>query len=265
MKDYVIIARVAIIPEITTCQIWLAAIKMAEQTRWNRPHYPTKMYSTTGKQLWFKPSTYLKLGNNITSICFNTNVKKLKNRANWYLITAKHNIANRSFLIGLNGIAVSNQGLLSKTIISSSCKSRLDAQLRNSVPGPNQTFYIRILGTGRSHNIESRIYNKGALILGSESLAIDYWSNCFLAAYLVAKILKEEREFCDKPWMGLISTIFWSQKRTKASNVSNSCSSVVLNSRQYPERQRRLLEIQQICENELITGRQVRMPWQIKF
>ncbi len=33
MRDYIVVAKVAIMPEITSCQIWLAAIKMAEQAR----------------------------------------------------------------------------------------------------------------------------------------------------------------------------------------------------------------------------------------
>ncbi len=95
-----------------------------------------------------------------------------------------------------------------ETKISSICKSRLDDQLRNAVPGSNRMFYAKTLGSNKSYNIESKILNKGALILGSESLTTNYWSNSFLAAYLAAQILKEERNFYDKPWIGLINTFF---------------------------------------------------------
>ncbi|WP_192573156.1 hypothetical protein [Candidatus Hodgkinia cicadicola] len=267
MRDYITIVNVAMIPEVTSCQIWLAAIKLMKQARWGRFQTPTKMYTDTGKLLWFKASTCLKLGNTITSLCFTVNnTQRSITNHNWYLLTAENTPTKTSTFIGLKGITSTRCNQTFQTSISPACKNRLDIQLKNTVPGPNQTFYARILGkTQQPCNIESMTINKGTSILGSESLTINYWSTCFLAAYLVSQIFKENKTSYDNPWIGLTNTLFWSKKLEKPSiNTSNSCTSIVLTCNQYPERQRRLSEIQRICENELLTGTQTRLPWSIK-
>ncbi|PIM96508.1 hypothetical protein magtre_240 [Candidatus Hodgkinia cicadicola] len=266
MRDYVTVVNVVMIPEITSCQIWLAAIKLINQARWDQFQNPTKIYTDTGKLLWFKTSTCLKLGNTITSLCFtaNNNQRSITNHT-WYLLTAENNPTKTSTFIGLKGITTTRYQQTTITSISSACKNRLDIQLKNSIPKPSQTFYAKVLGKTTLYDIENISTNNRTLILGSESLTINYWSTYFLATYLVSQIFKETKTFNNNPWIGLTNTLFWSKKLEKTSiNTSNSCTSIVLTCNQYPERQRRLSEIQRICENELLTGNQTRLSWSIK-
>ncbi len=278
MRNYVRVAGTVARLNITSCQMWLILLKLVEHARWGRWQHPVKMYTDRGKMCWARSSSVLKLGNDTICICVRNNNNNYYNddpditNGGWYVLNAKVSDTQKVRIIALKGIRLERQANGFNVVISECCKRRMTRLLANTMPWTHCLLYISLQGgaeIGSSANNYLLSDSRGVSALSSRSMVIPYCSVSWIGLYAVweyLKLIREHKQLIKVLRQALWVSVVWKNKLAKliTSDTCYSCGTIYLGNSQYPERQRRIYEIQKMCDIGLPIGTQPRvrrLPW----
>ncbi len=254
---------------LTSCQMWLVALKLVERDSLRQNMLPIKLYDAG--IIWCWGTASVKLNNNIISLCLRKS-GEWANATNggWYLVTAKKNTTLSAKIIGRNGVGFVKTKHGFKTMISARCRIKFNTQIINSTPNTPRVFYCCIGGgikLGKWIETLIAIKQTGLLIVGAKSITTPYWSRDWTSSCIIKEcvnMLRKNHRSHKECSLDLLSQAYWNMKTLNQSIQLERFSSIGAWSaicQYWPERLRRVYELQNICRNSQLRSRRISLIW----